>query len=154
MRPRWMVTLGIIVGCRPSVDSATARAVLMDADRAFAQATARDRVEGWVAAFAGDGAMFRQGGVVTGHGAIRELMAPHFADTSYSLAWEPTAAEVAASGDLGYTVGRSENRRRDVKGRVLIGHGSYLTVWKRQPDGSWKVAIDIGSSDGPPQPAN
>ncbi|MGH7568267.1 MAG: YybH family protein [Gemmatimonadales bacterium] len=154
MKTRWMVPLCIVGACDPAVDGATHRAALMEADRAFAQATARHRVDGWVAAFAGDGAMFGQGGVVTGHAAIRELMGPLFADTSYTLTWEPTAAEVAASGDLGYTVGRSENRRRDARGRVLVGRGSYVTVWKRQPDGGWKVAIDIGNSDGPPQPTN
>jgi ketosteroid isomerase-like protein len=28
--------------------------------------------------------------------------------------------------------------------------GRYLTVWKKQPDGSWKVVRDIGVQDPAP----
>jgi ketosteroid isomerase-like protein len=30
------------------------------------------------------------------------------------------------------------------------GSGNYVTIWRRQPDGSWKVAVDIGNQDAPP----
>ncbi|HEX9704269.1 MAG TPA: nuclear transport factor 2 family protein [Gemmatimonadales bacterium] len=136
------------LACRPSIDAAAERAALMEADRAFAAATARERVEGWVRFFAPDGAMFRPGGLATGHTAVRERMTPAFADTSFTLSWEPTEAHVAASGDLGYTIGRYESRRRAATGGVTTATGSYLTVWKKQPDGTWKVAADIGNPDG------
>lgn len=144
----WLAAAGVVLGaCAPSPDLARERAALLDADRAFAAVTARERLEGWVSYFAPDGAMIEPGGPVTGPDAIRRLMAPAFADTSFALAWEPAQAEVAASGDLGYTVGRYESRRRGEDGQVRVATGTYLTVWRRQADGAWRVTLDIGSPD-------
>jgi ketosteroid isomerase-like protein len=69
------------------------------------------------------------------------------------LTWAPLQVDVAASGDLGYTWGRYEFRSSDADGQERVGGGFYLTIWKRQPDGSWKFAIDTGSPDRPKPPA-
>ena len=53
--------------------------------------------------------------------------------------------------DLGYTVGRYEARRGGPGGEVSVSSGTYLTVWQRQSDGTWKVLADLGNSD-PPDP--
>ena len=60
---------------------------------------------------ADDGAMIRSAGTIMGRAAIREEMAKAFADSAFSLTWEPLQAD--ASGDLGYTNGRYEARFRD-----------------------------------------
>jgi ketosteroid isomerase-like protein len=71
------------------------------------------------------------------------------------LTWAPLQVDVAASGDLGYTWGRYEFRSPGADGPERVGGGFYLTIWKRQPDGSWKFAIDTGSPDRPkPPPAS
>jgi ketosteroid isomerase-like protein len=123
----------------------------MQADLAFARATAERGAEGWAAWFAEGGRQFTARGTVEGRAAIRAHMAPVFADTNFRLDWRPTAAEAAASGDLGWTVGRWEASQRRADGsREVTGAGNYVTLWKRQADGSWKVALDIGNSDPPP----
>lgn len=119
---------------------------LMEADGAFARAVATGRLEAWVGFFADSGTMFRPGGPVVGRAAIRAWMAPTFADTSFRLVWEPVRADVA--GDLGYTIGRWESRRVGADGREVRRTGSYVTIWRRQADGSWKVVVDIGNPDG------
>ena len=48
-------------------------------------------------------------------------------------------------GDLGYTVGNWERRLKAKDGRVVVQHGQYLTVWKKQADGRWQVIFDGGS---------
>jgi ketosteroid isomerase-like protein len=71
------------------------------------------------------------------------------------LTWAPLQVDVAASGDLGYTWGRYEFRSPGADGQERMGGGFYLTIWKRQPDGSWKFAIDAGTPDRPkPPPAS
>jgi ketosteroid isomerase-like protein len=100
--------------------------------------------------FAEDGAMIRSAGTVTGRAAIREEMSKAFADTAFSLRWEPLQSDVGATGDLGYTNGRYEARFRDAKANAAMRTGRYLTVWKKQADGSWKVVRDIGVQDPPP----
>jgi len=69
---------------------------------------------------------------------------------SYELEWTPEAADVARSGDLGYTWGKSILRRVGEDGNPVVRHGKYLTVWKRQGDGSWKYVMDIGNPSPPP----
>ncbi|PYX88395.1 MAG: nuclear transport factor 2 family protein, partial [Acidobacteria bacterium] len=55
-------------------------------------------------------------------------------------------AEMAASGDLGYTYGTFEFRAKDKDGHPIVRYGKYATVWKKQKDGTWKVAMDMGNS--------
>lgn len=140
--------VAVLTGCARAPDPAATRAALMDADRAFNHATAERRTDGWMEFFAEDGAMIRSAGTITGRTAIREDMAKAFADTSFTLTWEPLQAD--ASGDVGYTNGKYEARFRDAKGNALVRTGRYLTVWKKQVDGSWKVVRDIGVQDAPP----
>ena len=127
------------------------REALMQADRDFDKATAAKGVDGWVSFFAEDGKMYGRGGdLVTGRAGIRELMAPRFADPKATLRWEPTFAAVSKSGDLGYTTGKSKGRTVE-DGKLMEREGRYLSIWRKQKDGSWKVEIDHGNA-GPPRP--
>jgi len=133
--------------CSATTDLDAVRQAIMDADRAFAQETAANGVDGWVSYFAEDGVQFRPGGTISGHAAIRELMAPAFSDTAYSLTWEPVEARVSRSGDLGYTIGRYQSRAMGPDGQEIVATGSYVSIWRLQEDGSWKVELDIGNPD-------
>ncbi len=62
-----------------------------------------------------------------------------------SLSWQPTMADVAASGDLGYTYGTFEFKSRG----VLVEHGSYVRVWKKIGR-AWQVVMDVASPDPGP----
>ena len=59
-------------------------------------------------------------------------------------------AEMAASGDLGYTFGNYVATSKDKDGKVVKHYGKYVTIWKKQADGSWKVAMDTGNSSPEP----
>jgi len=82
-----------------------------------------------------------------GQAAVRLRMADF--PPNAKLTWAPLQVDVAASGDLGYTWGRYEFRSPGADGQERVGGGFYLTIWKRQPDGSWKFAIDTGTPDRP-----
>jgi ketosteroid isomerase-like protein len=148
--PTTALCVVILTGCTRAPDVAATRTALMDADRAFNNATAERRTDGWMEFIAEDGAMIRSAGTITGRAAIREEMAKTFADTAFSLRWEPLQADASTSSDLGYTNGRFEVRFRDAKGNAAMRTGRYLTVWKKQADGSWKVVRDIGVQDPAP----
>lgn len=147
-RPVALLCALSLAACSVQVSTEGTEAELMAADRAFARATAERGVDGWVEYFADDGRMLGSGGLVTGTDSIRAYMAPAFADESFSLTWEPTFAEASAGGDLGYTVGRYEGRGLTDEGEDVVDRGWYLTVWRRQADGSWKAEMDIGNPDG------
>jgi len=76
----------------------------------------------------------------------REAILPLFpADKSSTLEWKPTFVDVAASGDLGYTLGTYILTYADAEGNKKQGSGHYVTIWKRQKDGSWKYVFDTGN---------
>ena len=65
-------------------------------------------------------------------------------DKQFILDWEPQAAEVAISGDLAYSWGTSTGTDR-VTGQQAF-RGKYLTVWKKDMNGNWKMLADMGNS--------
>ena len=71
---------------------------------------------------------------------------------NYVLDWSPKYAEVAKSGELGYTWGTYSLAYKDENGEEQKSYGKYLNIWKKQSDGKWKVAVDIGNDS--PDPDN
>jgi len=63
-----------------------------------------------------------------------------------TLKWKPVKTEVAGSGELGYTFGKWEFIVRQDNDKDTSYYGVYVTVWMRQPDGSWKFVLDGGNS--------
>jgi len=139
-----------LVACRSMHDPRTE--ALFAADRAFSADVQARRLEGWVAAFDGNGSQFDDDfRPVTGHAAIRARMAPFFADPANSLEWEPDTATMSEAGGLGSTSGRfTMSRRRDDGTREILLTGRYFDVWRKQPDGTWKLVLDLGEPDAAP----
>jgi ketosteroid isomerase-like protein len=61
-------------------------------------------------------------------------------DTAYTLSWQPMNAEISKSGDLGFTYGVYELSIKD-----SVYKGTYVSIWKKQNDGSWKFVLDSGN---------
>jgi len=83
-----------------------------------------------------------------GKDAIRKWFQEIYATPNFKLAWHATKTEAASSGDMGYSTGVYDLSYTDASGKQVSDHGKYVTVWKKQPDGSWKVVRDIFNSDG------
>lgn len=132
----------------PAIPVTQYEAELIEADRAFAASMAEGGLEAWVDHFAPEGAMISGQGEITGEPYIRAAMAPVLTDSTVAFTWSPQRARVAESGELGYTVGDYRISRRDSTGQLAetLDRGKYVSIWRRQPDGSWKVVADIGSS--------
>lgn len=147
IRPRVVVALLLLAaGARHPVAAQSAAPQLLKADRDFAAAVAAHGVDAWVAAFAPDGIQIDESGVIQGSDAIRRLMTGALADSKVLLDWHPVSAVASASNDLGYTIGKWQVRVRAHPDSVL-SQGNYLTVWRKQPDGNWKAAVDIGNPE-------
>jgi ketosteroid isomerase-like protein len=106
------------------------------ADRAFADATAVRGGDGWAAAFDPQGGMMAGDDRVE-HDALAAAMAPLLAKGK--LTWAPIAS--GQVGALGYSVGKAAFTGAD--GTVAF-RTSYVTIWRAQADGSWKVLFDTG----------
>lgn len=110
---------------------------LIEAERNFGRTSiARGTKEAFLANLADNSIIFRPT-AVAGKKWTAENPGP-----SSQLSWEPEFADIAPTADLGYTTGPFEVRRTAQESPVSFGH--YVTVWRKQSDGMWKVAIDIG----------
>jgi uncharacterized protein (TIGR02246 family) len=65
------------------------------------------------------------------------------------LSWTPVKVEVARSGDLAYSWGKGKVSMKDKKGKVTETTDKYVSVWKKQADGGWKIAVDTMIPDPP-----
>lgn len=149
-----LVTLFWSLACspQPSSDAHVPRsagadaATLVQQEKAFETATATHGPDGWVSYITDSSASFPPGELIQlGRDAERRAITGTLSDTSRHLQWTPTYEYMAQSGDLGYTYGYYRLRGRTTKGKVQDQTGTYVTIWRRQPDSSWKVAVDVGS---------
>jgi uncharacterized protein (TIGR02246 family) len=92
--------------------------------------------------YAGDGVLIVSGmPPILGRDAIPSSLKQMVADP---------AVEVANSGDLAYTQGSYKMTLTDPRTKKLINdHGSYVTVYRKKPDGPWKAVSDVAVSDVP-----
>jgi len=85
-----------------------------------------------------------------GKEAIRSLLNQMLADPALSLRFQAQNVAVSRSGDMAYTEGSYTLSATDPSTKKPINDkGSYVTVYKKQPDGSWKAVADIASSESP-----
>jgi uncharacterized protein (TIGR02246 family) len=87
----------------------------------------------------------------SGKPAIHDSLKQMVADPALSLKFQASIVDVAKSGDLGYTQGSYTLTATDPQSKQLINdHGSYVTVYHKEADGTWKAVSDIASSAVPP----
>ena len=67
----------------------------------------------------------------------------------YQLTWLPQGASMGPSNDMGYTWGSYEGRARDNNGQPVTTAGRYITIWRKQTDGQWKIALEASADDAP-----
>lgn len=125
-----------------------ALASLVAAERAFARTSVEKGVrESFLEFFAEDGINFQPHPTKT-----REAFLSQPAPAKrppITLNWEPVWADVSAAGDLGYTTGPYTVTDNSPEKRPTR-HGYYFSIWKKQPDGNWKVAVDLGTQNPTP----
>lgn len=135
---RALVFLLAAVACLRAETPGEALRTMVEAERKFYQ-TGQEK--GTRAAFleflAPDGIIFRPG-PVNGQEAWSKRQ-----ETGLDLVWEPTFAVIARSADFGYDTGPAKWRAKKTD-ENFTGFGHFVSVWKKQPDGSWKVALDCG----------
>jgi len=87
----------------------------------------------------------------SGKSAIRKVLGEMVADPALSLQFQAARVEVSKGGDMAYTQGAYQMTMTDpVSKQVIHDHGSYVTTYAKQADGSWKAVADIATSEAAP----
>jgi ketosteroid isomerase-like protein len=122
--------------------------LLLELEGRFAQAVAAGGGKAFATWFAEDAVTLNNGKpAVLGFAAITAQA--QWDPKTYQLTWVPQGAQMGPSNDMGFTWGHYEGRSKDKNGEPVVISGRYLTVWKKLPNGTWKVAMDA-SADEPP----
>jgi ketosteroid isomerase-like protein len=132
---------------------AEAEAAIMKADAEFNQAVATRNRERFLS-FLTDTAVFNGGtpNEWRGRDEIMKGWSLFFSPNGPTLTWHPIKSEVLVGVDVGYSIGSWVRRTPGADGKVTEMRGQYVTTWLKQPDGSWKVVFDIGSTQPPGEP--
>lgn len=120
--------------------------LLFGLEAKFAQDVAARGGAAFASWFANDGVTLGNGvAPVVGKVAIEKSTT--WSPKDYQLTWTPTDAMMSPSGDMGYTWGHFEGHSKDANGNPVTTSGRYITIWRKQPDGSWKVVLDAGANE-------
>ena len=124
----------------------SAQRELVETERAFARyCVANGIAEAWMEFFTDDGIIFVPGPANSKEFYRKRLPTPK--PLAATLNWEPRYGDVSQAGDLGYNIG-PWNYVDNTSAKEPDAHGYYMSIWKKQPDGKWKVALDFGTGAG------
>jgi ketosteroid isomerase-like protein len=133
----------------PAINQEPARKALREADAAFAKLLEKKGpAQAFYQFLLPDGTVLLTGELpMKGRDAIRVHLSALPAE---SWVLKPLGIEVSASADLAYSWGEYEMRNKAAGAQSRIGYGKYVSVWKKLPDGSWKIAVHASSSSPGP----
>jgi uncharacterized protein (TIGR02246 family) len=88
--------------------------------------------------------------LIAGKNKIQAGLTTLMADPNFALTFHSTRVEASKGGDMVYTIGAYSRTVSDPKSKQPVtDKGNYLTVWKKQADGNWKVVTDMDNSELP-----
>lgn len=140
-----------MAACTAAPASGDPKAALASADSAFqAAVTARD-LEQTLSFYTSDAVLMPAAKpIIVGRDSIRAEWRSLYAIPGFSNAAKLLAVDASAANDLAYTRGSYETQLMGEDRRLLTERGKWVSVWRRQPDGSWKITVDIYNTDTKP----
>jgi uncharacterized protein (TIGR02246 family) len=161
MLSKTLVTLCLVlsvvaVGCsNASAPAPDTRAADVQAVKQLEAAWVKDAMskdpEKWAGYFTDDGSGLYPGApTVTGKAALKTAMAPYMSDANFMLSFQSDRTVASKGGDMVYSQGTYTMTITDPKTKKPVtDKGKFLTVYTKQPDGSWKAVADTFNSDSP-----
>jgi uncharacterized protein (TIGR02246 family) len=134
----------------PDTSAADLQAV-KDVETAWLQDASSKSGEKWASYFTEDGSgLYPGSGILNGKAAISAAMTPVLTDPNFSMDFHSTKARASKGGDMVYSQGVYTMTMTDPKTKKpMTDKGKFLTVFVKQPDGSWKAAADTYNTDLP-----
>ena len=141
-----------LISCAHTANNAgNALQAIEAADTALQKAVADKDLERIVSFYAEDAVLLPTAEpIVFGRSAIRQewqhiLSIPNFQSQSAR-----TKVDVSSAGDMAYTMGTYLATMLGEDGKPATEPGKWLSVWRRQADGSWRIVVDTYNTDIPP----
>ena len=140
-RPLTAIAVFLLLLCSPLAAEEVADE-LRAAEIAFAASVAEKDAEGF-ASFVDENAVFVGATVLRGREAIVQAWSLFLAADGPELVWQPEIVEVRSDG-LGLSRGPYTLTTTAEDGTRNASSGTFTSIWRRQPDGGWKILFDAG----------
>lgn len=132
-------------------DAAAALSSLRAADSSLQAAVAARDAERTAAFYTNDAVLMPVAEpIVEGRAAILEEWRHVYGIPGFANSSRLVAAEVSTVGDLGYTRGTYESPMLGPGGQQVVERGKWVSLWKREAGGRWRIVVDIFNTDTPP----
>ncbi len=134
----------------PDTRDADIKAV-KDVEATWVKDIATKDVEKWANYYSDDASVLMPNApMLTGKENIKAALKPMLADPNFELTFQSTRVEASKGGDFVYSLGTYSMTMSGPKGKKPVtDKGKYLTVFKKQADGSWKAVADMINTDLP-----
>ncbi len=134
---------------QPPVDMEAETAALREAVMAYDEAGSTANAEALVALYAADGVMLPPNGPdVVGHDNIRGFLESFTTLENFQYQASAPTVVVSADGSMGYSVA-ALTLSWQADGEVVSEDFRDVHIWSKDPDGEWKLAVDIWNSTEP-----
>ena len=152
-RPAILLALAALAGCQsmptPAPDVVREEAAIRSTDARWLAAAQAHDLEQTVSYWTDDVYMMPPGeSAIVGKEALRRYVGGAFAIPGFSITWVTDRIWVAKSGDVAYAVGTDTIRLTSPEGKPIVERNKAVAVWRKEPDGSWKCAVDIWNAAG------
>ncbi len=148
-----VVPVLITTGCASSPDPAADQAAIRAIDTQMVAVLNARNLDAWLGFVTDDARMMPPNApTVEGKEAIRQLLAGLLTIPSFTVSHHPGTIVVSRAGDLAYGSYACELTVRDAQGTAVTERGKDISLFRKQPDGSWKLVVDMWSADQPPSP--
>jgi ketosteroid isomerase-like protein len=112
--------------------------------------SAASGIDAFVSYYSDDASVFPPNmPVAIGPAAIKSSLGPLMAAPGFSLSFQSNKVEVARSGDIAYSSGSYTLTMNDSKGNPMTDRGKFVTAFRKNDEGKWKVTADIFNTDMP-----
>lgn len=163
LKRTWLLTslalAAILAGCNqaptPAPDTRAADAqAIRDLEAQSVKNWAAKDVDKIATFWADDADLFMPNmALIHGNAAIKTVVTDILKDPNIALEFTTTKVEVSKASDYGYSQGTYTMTTTDPKTKkAMTEKGKYVTVYKKQADGSWKAVADINNADAPAAP--
>lgn len=79
----------------------------------------------------------------SGKGALRKYVEGTLAIPGFHITWTTSEAILSPDGQLAYLLSTNAVTMAGPEGQPVTSKGRAVTVWRREPDGNWRCAVDI-----------
>ena len=142
-----LLLLLLVAACAhsPPLKQTAASSGVAEADASFSDATVREGIRGFAEFIAADFRTVEPNGSVSERATLLNDWSKLLPTPGTTIHWRPILS--GADGALGWTAGVYESTGSGGD----LRSGRYVTIWRREPDGQWKVVFDIGVPNPPPK---